>query len=366
MCFYSFVTPIPLSMAATGASNALIGIVIAASALLQVPFAVVTGVMIARWGPVRALLLGGLVYTTAGAMLTIPTPHSSFMVLASARSLVGIGIVIVLASAYSIVPELVPAVRIGLGLGVIEVANNIAFAIAPWASTSVYEIWGLPGVGLTATSAAITGCLLVLLLLTRTRRVPRTIGAGLSGFISSIQPSWVPLLAIGLLTSIYFGTALAFLSPRAEFAGLNAGLFFSANGVTILLLKLPAGFLADTRSIRALTVFGIGLTGIAVAILIAPPTAATMLLAGFSSGMGAAFTSSALLTALARRSGPESRGAAYSASGLAQSLAIASGGLLGAALVSVGGFELAMVAALAALGLAYGVVLRDRWGPARG
>lgn len=346
-----------------GAENGVIGVAIAASAIVQIPFAVVAGMMITRWGSTRTLLFAGLVYATGAAMLTMPAPLMGFFVLATSRGLVGIGIVLVLAAAYSIVPDLVPAARVGLGLAVVAVADNIAFAIAPLISTALYDAQGMGAVGLTATLSAMAGCLLVALLLARTAAAPKAGRPGMSDVMFKIETRWVPVMAVTMLTTLYFGAALAFLSPRAESAGLNAGLFFSANGVAILLLKVPTGFLADIRGARALTALGILFTVFAVVLLIAPPTTGTIVLGGLASGAGAAFTSSALMTTLARRSTLASRGAAYSASGMAQSTGIAAGGLVGAAFVYVGGFELAMGAALAALALALVIVQKDRWEP---
>jgi MFS family permease len=176
-----------------------------------------------------------------------------------------------------------------------------------------------------------------------------------------IERQWLPVLAVILLTTLYFGAALAFLPPRVEAAGLNAGLFFSANGLAILLLKLPSGMFADRGGWRSLMAAGIGFTAMAVIALIPTPSTASLAAAGALSGVGAALASTACLTTLAHRSSPRARGRANAAAGFAQSTAIAVGGLLGAPLVSIGGFGLAMVAALLALLGAFVVVLSDRW-----
>ena len=52
---------------------------------------------------------------------------------------------------------------------------------------------------------------------------------------------------------------MAFLPQRAEAAGANIGLFFVADGIAIMLTRVPSGWLADR--VRPIYLVLVGLAG---------------------------------------------------------------------------------------------------------
>ena len=102
---------------------------------------------------------------------------------------------------------------------------------------------------------------------------------------------WAPLIAIDLLFITHWGVVVAFLPQRAEAAGANVGLFFVADGVVILLARLPTGWLVDRiRSIVPI-VIGLAATGGAVILLSLPPTTPLLVMAGAGTGVGGRWSS---------------------------------------------------------------------------
>ena len=53
------------------------------------------------------------------------------------------------------------------------------------------------------------------------------------------------VIAIELLYIVHWGVVVAFLPQRAEAAGANVGLFFVADGIAILLSRVPSGWIVD-------------------------------------------------------------------------------------------------------------------------
>ncbi|MER3418394.1 MAG: hypothetical protein C4343_04685, partial [Chloroflexota bacterium] len=56
------------------------------------------------------------------------------------------------------------------------------------------------------------------------------------------RTSWAAPLAIVVLFVAHWGVVTAYLPQRAEEAGANIGLFFAADGVSVLLMRVPAGW----------------------------------------------------------------------------------------------------------------------------
>ena len=76
-------------------------------------------------------------------------------------------------------------------------------------------------------------------------------------------------IAIDLLYIAHWGVIVAFLPQRAEAAGANIGLFFVADGIAILLSRVPSGWLADRIRPIFLILAGLLATGCAVLVLTA-------------------------------------------------------------------------------------------------
>ncbi len=65
----------------------------------------------------------------------------------------------------------------------------------------------------------------------------------------------IPLLIIVTYVA-HWGAITAYLPIRAEAAGANIGLYFAADGIAIVLMRLPTGPLVARFSLRTLILTG--------------------------------------------------------------------------------------------------------------
>ena len=107
--FHAFTASLPVALARAGVPDPQIGLIVGTAALVQIPAAFVTGVVVDRVGGVRAFTAGGLAYIVGCVILLLPGvepggPVGPFLV---ARVFQGIGIAAILPAALSLVPRLV-------------------------------------------------------------------------------------------------------------------------------------------------------------------------------------------------------------------------------------------------------------------
>jgi predicted MFS family arabinose efflux permease len=173
------------------------------------------------------------------------------------------------------------------------------------------------------------------------------------------RPTWSAPLAIVLLFVAHWGVVTAYLPQRAEAAGANIGLFFAADGIAVLLMRVPSGWLADRFAALPLVLAGIAITAAGVALLLLPPTTPLLVVAGIATGGGAALIVTPLLLELTRRSSEADRGSAFALFSAGFAAAIALGSIGAAPIVAVAGFEVAVAVAMIGLGLAAAVAVLD-------
>ena len=162
----------------------------------------------------------------------------------------------------------------------------------------------------------------------------------------AFRRAWAPLIAIDLLYIAHWGVVVAFLPQRAEAAGANIGLFFVADGLLILLARVPTGWLVDRMRPIVPIVVGLLATSVAILLLALPPSTPLLVVAGALSGIGGALVITPLLVEMSRRSGDADRGSAFSLLSAANASALAIGSIGGAVIVGLAGFEMALLATL--------------------
>jgi len=171
--------------------------------------------------------------------------------------------------------------------------------------------------------------------------------------------NWGPLIAIDLLFITHWGVVTAFLPQRAEAAGANVGLFFIADGVVVLLSRVPTGYFVDRVRPVVPILLGLVSTSFAIVLLAMPPATPLLTAAGCLTGLGGAFVITPLLVEMARRSADADRGSAFSLLSAANATALAIGSIGGAVIVAASGFEAAILSTLIAMAGGALVASRD-------
>jgi MFS transporter, DHA1 family, solute carrier family 18 (vesicular amine transporter), member 1/2 len=165
---------------------------------------------------------------------------------------------------------------------------------------------------------------------------------------------------VTILFLIHWGIITSYLPQRAVLAGADVGLFFTADAIAILALRVPAGYLAGRLGTRWLIVSGVIVTVLSLALLLLPATTPLLVLAGLGTGAGGALILPPLTLELSERSSDADRGSAFALFNIAFSAGIALGSLAVAPVIGSLGFETVLLASIAAASLAGIIAATDR------
>jgi MFS family permease len=360
--YLGYAAAIPLALARGGQSDADIGIVVGTAALIQIGAALVGGVLIDRFGGVRLFVVGGALYAVASALIFVAAADlSALALLLVARVLQGIGFGMSAPAAQSVIPGLVSAERRGFAIAASGVANNLAFVLMPLIGIAVLDAAGLAGVAVFEVAMVLAGVAVALVRpLPHVHASETDLGVAKRRFGFAYRRSWIGPLLVIVLYIVHWGFVTAYLPQRAEAAGASIGLFLAADGVFVLLMRLPAGWLADRIRPIWLVVGGLAATVIGVALLLLPPTNALLMVAGALTGTGGAVVLIPIMVALTDRSTEADRGSAFALFSAAFAGALALGSIGSAPLIGSLGFDVLLVVGIGAIFGAIAVAVADR------
>ena len=362
--FHGFTVSIPLALSRAGRSDAEIGAIVGIAPLVQIPAALLGGALIDRFGGFRLVAIGGLAYLGSTAILLLPglDPATSSFQFVAARVLQGFGFGIVIPAALSIAPRLVAVNRRGVALATVGASHNLTLVLLPPLSILVLDAAGLDGVSLMVAAFVVSALTLTFArpFAIRSVDVHAQLKSARRILGMAFRRSWAPPLAIILLWVIHWGVIVAYLPQRAEAAGADIGLFFAADGLAVLAMRVPTGWMADRVPASWQILAGLIVTAIGVALVLPQPTTPILIIAGALTGGGAAFIATPVTLTLTRRSNEEDRGSAFALFSVAFAAAIAIGSIGAAPLISSVGFETLLVVTLIAIGAAIVITLLDR------
>lgn len=361
--FHGFTASIPLALGRAGRVDADIGAIVGVAPLVQIPAALIGGALIDRFGGVRLIAFGAASYVAGAAVLLLPglDPGTSTIQFVASRVLQGLGFGIVMPSALSLVPRLAPIERRGIALATAQSAHNVIFIVAPLLSIIALDVAGLDGVVLLVGASVICGLLVAFGRPFRLRppdeeahhEARRTLGF-------AYRRTWTAPLAVVALFVVHWGVVTAYLPTRADAAGADIGLFFAADGLFVLLARLPAGLIADRIAALWQVLFGLALTAVGVVLVLFPPTTPLLIAAGALTGAGAAFITVPITLTLAHRSNERDRGSAFALFSASFAAAIAAGSIGTAPFIDSLGYEFVLSVTISALGIAAAIAFLDR------
>jgi MFS family permease len=316
-----------------GFSVSAVGLVVGVTFAVQVLATVAVGPLLDRRGAILVLRIGPVLYLFAAlAFVSSTNPY----VIVLARVLQGGGIAMVLPSALTLVPNVVPDHVRGLAIGIVGTFQSVALALGP--QLGIWLLGRSPGSLFIA--AALAAVLAIGLSLRLSHRATGTSGSRLFKYRSS----WTPLFTLAFLTNVYWGLVVAFLPINVSGSEIPAvGWFFTADAVGVLLCRLPVGFLSDRVSPHLLLAAGTVITTVSIVILLPPATLATLVLAGAASGLGAGLLISPNQIELQRRSDNSDRGTAMALWSTSFAAAVGIGTIGAAPLVDNFGFHAALI-----------------------
>jgi MFS family permease len=335
-----------------GVSTARIGVEVSASNVVAIGCTLLVGPVINRLGPHRLLRAGMACYLVAAVgLLLLPGEVAAV----AFRAVQGLGSALVMPSALTMAPRIVP-LKPGTALGLIGSLNNLALAITPPLGLWLYEQGGAQSLFLPSAICAVFGLAVGFLV----PGLPRTV-APARGF--GYDRRWTAVLVGNALFLAYFGGIVAYLPLALAHPGApNAGLFFTADAIGVLILRTPSGILVDRYGPRVVQVLGILVTLAGIGALALAPSVFTLIASGIATGIGAGLFIAGVLVTLAKRSGDHNRGTAMALSAASLNIGLLVGSALSGPLYGPAGFGavllLGTVTTLAALPLA--LVDRER------
>jgi predicted MFS family arabinose efflux permease len=362
--FHGFTASLPLVLARAGVPDAEIGLIVGLAAVVQVPAAFAGGALVDRFGGLRLLAAGGVAYLAGAAVLLQPgvDPATDQLPFVVARIFQGVGIALTLPAALSLVPRIVAPDRLGFGLAFVGSAHTLTLVALPPLSLAVLgDDVSLTNVTVMAAGFVVAGLAILFAVPFRLRPnlEPAPAGPVSRRFGFAFRRSWLPPLVITLLYVAHWGVVTAYLPQRAEFAGADVGFFFAADGIAVLAFRIPSGWLADRVQPRWLTLAGLLLTGVAIGLLVLPPTTAVLVVAGLLTGAGAGLVLTPLLLEMSRRSSDADRGSAFAMISAALAAALVLGSIGAAPIIATAGFEATILASIGGIVLAALVAIAD-------
>jgi MFS family permease len=362
---FAFIASLPLALSRSNVSDAEIGLIVALSALVQVPAALIGGALVDRFGPVRMLAAGGAIYMLSAVVLLLPAADdaASLLPFAAARVAQGVGFGMTRPAWLALLPRIIANRHSGIGLGIALAVQNISLIVMPPLSLAILgDSSSLDAVALVTGGFVLAGIASLFVPGGLANAHPRqdSIGSAIRRYGFAYHRSWTPVLVIMLLYLVHWGAISAYLPQYAERAEANVGLFFAADGLLALLVRVPSGWLADRFQARWLVLLGLGSTAAAMGLLLLPVTTGTLTLAGVLTGAGASLLTTPVYVELSALSAPSDRGTAFAMVMVTAGI----GNLLGSAglapIIDTGGFGVVVVVSMASFVVAAVVTIMDR------
>jgi MFS family permease len=366
----AYVAALPLALLAAGWSDAAIGALMGVAALTQLPTAFLGGGLMDRFGGRLLFLAGAACFAAASLLLAtgIASPEGPATLMILVRVFQGMGIAVLVPAALSLVPVLVGGIGLPTAFAIVGVAANVSLALAPVVSVFILDASSLQVVAWAALASVGVGVILAWPIGRRDQRRRRDLrvdqaAAAIRGrtFRPAWRSAWWPPLAITFLFVSHWGVITGYLPQRAETAGADIALYFTADAAALVAARIPAARLVERIGSRASMLIGIAVTASCLLFLLPPATTALLVVAGIGTGLGAAFLLPPLNFELARRSTDAVRGSAFALFSFAFSIGVALGSIGLSPFFATIGFEVALALGVGLCLLAGLVVLGDPW-----
>ena len=218
-----------------GASSILAGIIAGAMNLTALVLRPLAGNLTDRVSKYKLTLAGGLLILVASLGYTFTTSVALIMVF---RVINGLGYTLCSVCMATWMAALLPADRIGSGMGIYGLASALGMAVGPAISVYLYQHYSYQSVFWVASAFSVL--LLIVIQFVGNHGVPIPTHQTTAKKFQLVQPKVVPLAAILLLFSLpYFATETYIVSYIAHrhFA-VPAGAFFPAYAIILLIMRL--------------------------------------------------------------------------------------------------------------------------------
>lgn len=232
---------LPLFIVERGGDSMDVGIVMGSLGITSLGSLPFLAPLIDRHGR-RFFMLAGmlLVGLTNGAYLLFPV-YSPLMI--GVRLMQGLAFAACFNACATAVVELVPVNRRAQGIGLYGISGSLAIAFGPYVAEAVIHTWGFNSYFLLLMGYGSLGFLAAL----QVREPPRkTTSSAMDGFFSTaLKDGHLTVMLIAMMFGAGFSAMTNFLPLYAQTLGLRAGVFFVSYGVSLILVRVLLGQVAD-------------------------------------------------------------------------------------------------------------------------
>ncbi|MDT3425834.1 MFS family permease [Paenibacillus forsythiae] len=245
------------------------------------------------------------------------------------RFISGIGFGIATTAFGTMVSEIVPAQRMGEGMGYFGLSTGLSMALAPVVGIWLLTQYGPSGLFGVATSLVLFTLPLIYCIQTSSA-LRRADSAELrtSGMLEWIDKSIALPCTLNLLLSFTYGGLISYMTLFGNEIGVsNVGWFFLCNALMVMLVRPFAGQLFDRKGHRTVLIPGGLMVLIGLLLLSAADSMTVLLLSSVCYGAGFGTLQPSLQAWTINRSHPQKRGAASGAFFNSMDVGIAGGSL---------------------------------------
>jgi MFS family permease len=322
--FLALYLPLPVlppHAAGLGASKPGIGFAIGVFSVSAMVVRLLSGSRLDRPGRKALLLAGVAVFAGTAGAYGLARSYLDFVAL---RVLQGMGWGLVMTAVAAIVADLAPPGRRGEAIGYWGLAPTLAMATGPWAGGALFAARGATAVFVAAAALGASA----VLFLAPIRDAPRPAASPAPAALSLPREARLPA-GVLLLSSLSYGSLVAFLPVELAAEPGRAGAFFSVSALAILVSRPLAGVLSDRHGRATVIHPGLAL-GAAGALLLgfaAHPLALPLAAVAYGAGIGGA-SFPGLMALAVDRCPPARRAAGMALFFSAYDVAIAAGSVL--------------------------------------
>lgn len=260
------------------------------------------------------------------------------------RVFYGIGFGIASTIIPTLVSQIIPAGRIGEGIGYFGLSTSIAMSIGPMIGLNIWKQFGFETLSITGTAAILLIIPILIWFRPLPPEPPRQSQEERKRAAASKPPFNFQLVLpalLNVLLSITYSGILSFIALYGEKLAINQiGLFFLFNAVTIIIVRPISGKLFDSKGHAAVLIPGALCVIASLTVLSFTTSISLLIISALLYGLGFGAVQPTIQAWMLRSSSPEQHGAVNSMFYNATDLGVATGAILLGAIASATNYEM--------------------------
>ncbi|MFZ5648725.1 MAG: MFS transporter [Bacillota bacterium] len=282
-----------------------VGYIIGVLSLTAVMVRPLSGFMLDVAGRRKILIYAFIAFSLAMAAYNFVT---SLTLLFTLRALHGISWGFSTTGAGTVAADVVPPSRRGEGMGYYGMSNTLAMAVGPSLGLYILNAAGFNTLFIASFAVAVAGVLLVLGISYREIKNPEKVKISLDSFF---EPRVFSLSGILFFTAVVYGGIVSFITLYGKELGIkNAGTYFLAYALTLMLVRPVAGKAFDKNGPKLVMAVGFGAIFLSFLLLFSASGPELFILSAVAMGIGFGAVHPSVMAMAINKVPPSRRGAA--------------------------------------------------------